>query len=446
MIDPLSAAGLAYPIAKDLVGLALKLRQASHEIRHARASLKRMSDQTETVAGTYELFRETMAGAKKVKGMGRTFERHRKLIQKVKSKSRRLASRIQAITDMFSPLLENDHINPVQRWIAQFQWYRKEKTVIAPLLMEMKTLEGSMNLIATLVVIKMTQHSNHRTNSEWDSFQVQIKHLRRSMDIGFKRLQDDQRVHSEMLNQRLATVTVNQHLSPNDLAQEVLRMLRKEIPRIKLPPRQPPDSPLTPDSDPSSGSSAPHQKAPSTPPSSPPHSNAAGRGPMIPLEPQELTRQALEEPDRTSQRQNPHPPLPTSPLPSPALPQLISIVGDESEQEETPKEDRPQPSPYVPTALFGPPEPGPRPRAGRSSPTHLAPSSSGSNQQAESRNMPYSNSHSGQRSGKLYSAGRRRSESQISIYGIDGEVTHTHLTGAAGLRPGWQRRKGESSR
>jgi hypothetical protein len=288
------------------------------------------------------------------------------------------------------------------------------------------------------------------------------------MDIGFKKLQDDQRVQSEMINQGLATVTANQHLSPNDFAQEVLRMLKKEIPRIKLPPRQPPDSPLTPDSDPSSGSSALHLKPPSTPPSSPSHSNVAGWGPMIPLEPQELSGQALKEPDRTSQRQNPHPvsstaplpfhpranrilissyqPLPTSPSPSPALPQLTSVAGDESEQEETPKEDRPQPGPYVPTALFGPPEPGPRPRAGRSSPTHLAPSSRGSNQQAESRNMPYSNSDSGQQSGKLYSVGGRRSGSKMSIYGIDGEVTHTHLTGSAGLRPGWQRREGESAR
>ncbi|GLA46079.1 hypothetical protein AnigIFM63604_008866 [Aspergillus niger] len=473
MIDPLSVTGLAYPIAKDLMGLALKLRQASHEIRHARASLKKMSDQTETVAGAYELFRETMAGAKKVKGMGRTFEKHGKLIQKVKSKSRRLACRIQAITDMFSPLLETDHIDSVQRWIAQFRWYRKEKNVIAPLLMEMRILEGSMSLIATLVVIKMLQHRDHRTNSDWNSIQVQIKHLRRSMDIGFKKLQDDQRVQSEMLNHGLATVTVNHHLSPNDFAQEVLRMLKKEIPRTRLPPRQPPDSPLTPDSDPSSGSSAPHQKPPSTPPSSPPHSNAAGRGPMIPLEPKELSRQGLKEPDRTSQRQNPHPvnstapptpptfpsranriqtssyqPLPTSPSPPPALPEFTSIAGDESEQEETPKEDRPQPGPYVPTALFGPPEPGPRPRprAGQSSPTHLASSSSGSNQQAESRKMPYSNRHSGQQSGKLYSASKRRAGSQISIYGIDGEVTHTHLTGAIGLQPGWQRRKGESSR
>jgi hypothetical protein len=141
-------------------------------------------------------------------------------------------------------------------------------------------------------------------------------------------------------------------------------------------------------------------------------------------------------------------PLPTSPSPSPppTLPQLTSVAGDESEQEETPKEDRPQPGPYVPTALFGPPEPGPRPRAGRSSPTYRASSSSGSSEQAESRNMPYPKSHPGQRGGKLYSAGRRRSGSQISMYGIDGEVTHTHLTGAAGLRQGWQRRKGEPSR
>jgi hypothetical protein len=133
------------------------------------------------------------------------------------------------------------------------------------------------------------------------------------MDIGFKKLQDDQRVQSEMINQGLATVNANQHLSPNDFAQEVLRMLKKEIPRIKLPPRQHPDSPLTPDSDPSSGSSAPHQKPPSTPPSSPSHSNVAGRGPMTPVEPQELSGQGLKEPDRTSQRQNPHPVSSTAP-------------------------------------------------------------------------------------------------------------------------------------
>ncbi|KAL3456046.1 hypothetical protein BJX64DRAFT_281649 [Aspergillus heterothallicus] len=471
MIDPLSAVGLAYPIAKDLVGLALKLRQASHEIRHARASLKKMSDRIETVAGTYELFRETIAGAKKVKGMGKTFKRHKKLIQKVKSKPWRLARRIQSITDIFSPLLETDHIDPVQRWIARFRWYRKEKKVIAPLLMEMKILEGSMNLIATLVIIKMLEHSDHGTIREWELIQVQVQHLQRSMEIGFRKLQDDQRVQSEMLNQGSATVTVNQHISPKDFAQEVLRMLQKEIPRIKLPPRQPPDGPSTPDSDPSSSSSAPHQKNPSTPPSSPPHSNNAGQGPMMPVWPQKVSRKALKEPDETSQQQNPHAvssaaplsfpsqtnrivtssyqssPIPISPSPSPAVPQLTSVAGDESEQEETLEEDQAQPGPYVPTALFGTPEPSPRPRAGRSSPTHLAPSSSGNNQQAESRNIPRSNSngHSEQRSGTLYPASRRRSGSQISIYGIDGEVTHTHLTGAAGLRPGWQRRKGESS-
>ncbi|KAG2414715.1 hypothetical protein HFD88_003907 [Aspergillus terreus] len=300
MVDPLSAVGLAYPIAKDLIELALKLRQAVHKIRHARASLKKMSDRTKTVAGTYEFFHETMADVKKVKGMERTFRKHGKLIRKVKSESRRLTSRIRAITDMFSPLLETDHIDPVQRWIAQFRWYRKEKKVIAPLLVEMKILEESMNLIATLVVIKMVQHRDPQTNRESDSIQVQIKHLRRSMDIGFKKLQDDQRLQLEMLNQRSATVTVNQHVSPNDFAQEVLRILKKEIPKIELPPRQPPDSPLTPDSDPSSGSSATHQEALSTPPSSPPHPSAAGRGPMIPLEPQGLTMQALKE-------QNPHP-------------------------------------------------------------------------------------------------------------------------------------------
>ncbi|KAL3453054.1 hypothetical protein BJX65DRAFT_302951 [Aspergillus insuetus] len=307
MIDPLSAAGLAYPIAKDLVGLALKLRQASHEIRHARESLKEMSDRTETVAGTYELFRETMSDAKKFKGMGRTFEKHGKLIRKVKSKSRRLAGKIQTFTDIFCSLLETDHIDPLQRLIAKFQWYRKEKKVIAPLLVEMKILEGSMNLVATLVNIKMLQQSNGKGISDRHSIQVHIKHLRGLMDIGFKKLQDNQRVQAEMLSQGLATGTLNQHISPNDLAQEVLRMLKREIPRIKLPPRQPPDSPLTPNSDLPSDSLTPRQQPPSTPPSSPPHSNDGGQQAVIRPEPQEVPTKELKESERTPQRQHLHP-------------------------------------------------------------------------------------------------------------------------------------------
>jgi hypothetical protein len=136
---------------------------------------------------------------------------------------------------------------------------------------------------------------------------IRRKHLRRLMGIGFKKLQDNQRIQADMFTQRLATVTVDQGISPNDFAQEVLRMLKREIPRIKLPPRQPPDSPLTPNSDPPSDSSTPRQQPPSTPPSSPPHSNDGGQQTVIRPEPQEVSTQELKESELTSQQQHPHP-------------------------------------------------------------------------------------------------------------------------------------------
>jgi hypothetical protein len=174
MVDPLSAAGLAYPIAKDFFSLAKRLRQAYHEIQHAQKNLKTMINQTETVAETYELFTDTMADAKKVKDLATTFKKHRKLIRRVKKESIRIIKNLRIITKMFLPLLQNGPIDPIQRWITQFQWYRKEKKAVVPLLMEMRILEGSMSLIATLVSIQMLQHSERRTISGRGSIQVQM--------------------------------------------------------------------------------------------------------------------------------------------------------------------------------------------------------------------------------------------------------------------------------
>jgi hypothetical protein len=93
---------------------------------------------------------------------------------------------------------------------------------------------------------------------------------------------------------------------------------------------------------------------------------------------------------------------------------------------------------------FGPPEAGPRPRPGRSSPAQRTPSSSGSDQRAENATPHCLDTYAGPRNGESYSGGKRRTGSRISMYGNDGEVTHTHLTGPIGLPPRCQRRRRKS--
>jgi hypothetical protein len=177
MIDPLSATGLAYPIAKDLYRCAKRLKKAYREIQHAKESLKKVIDKIEIVAETYALFKDTMDEAKKIKDLAQTFKRHRNhrnLIQKVMSESTQIIKKLEAITKIFSPLLRNDSSDPVQRWITQFQWYRKEKSAVVPLLMDMQILQGSMNLVATLVIIQILQNRDRNAKNGRDSIHMQM--------------------------------------------------------------------------------------------------------------------------------------------------------------------------------------------------------------------------------------------------------------------------------
>ncbi|KAL4941943.1 hypothetical protein BDV06DRAFT_235728 [Aspergillus oleicola] len=443
MIDPLSAAGIAYPIAKDLFKVARRLRQAYDHIKHAKKSLKKMINRTETVAETYKLFSATMADAKKIKDLAKTFEEHPKLIKNIKSESKQIIHKLKTLTRIFSPLLQGNHIDPIQRWITQFEWYRKEKKVVAPVLLEMQILERSMGLIATLIIIQMLQHSERKAISGRDSVQVEIQHLRKSMDIGFKKLQDDKWAQKEILKQR--PMMAKQDTSPFHFAQEVLRVLNEEIP--KLHQTQPRDSPSTPDSRPSSSSLVLYVKVPSTPPSSPPRPSAGGLESVVPSQLQEvstqgpevLSRKCQHQQQQQQQQQEPNHPESLSP----PLSHLSNVVGGESELESM-EDVSPQPGPYVRMPPFGPPDAGPRPPPGRSSPDQLTPSGSGGDQQAENSMPPCSTKLSGQRNREPYSGGKRQNSSRISVYGNDGEVTHTHLTQSAGLPSGWQRRKGES--
>ncbi|KAL4735034.1 hypothetical protein BDV11DRAFT_208838 [Aspergillus similis] len=399
MIDPLSAAGIAYPIAKDLYNCVKRLRRAYHEVQHAKESLKKVIDRAEIVAETYVFFSDTMADAKKIKELAQTFERRRNLIRNVKSESSQITKKLREITKIFSPILLDGPSDPVQRWITQFQWYRKEKSVVVPLLIEMQILQDSMGLIATLVNIQMLQHNSQKAKIGRDSIQVQIK----STEIGLMKLQEDKRAQEEMLKQKSATA--KQDVSAVYFAQKIIRILEREIP--KLHRNQPSDSPSTPDPGPSSSASAPRRQTPRTPPSLFSRSDAGDQEP---------------------------PPLSHHP---------VEVV-DGNEQEKSMEDAHPQQGPYVRMPPFGPPEAGPRPRPGRNSLAGLTPSSSGGDQPVEKRAPHHSNRHSRQGNKESYSGNKRRTSSRISVYGDEGEVTHTHLMGSAGLPPGWHRRKGES--
>ncbi|KAL4865517.1 hypothetical protein BDV12DRAFT_211022 [Aspergillus spectabilis] len=379
MTDPLSAAGLAYPVAKDLIMLARELRQGYHKIRYAKKDLSNVIDRTETVAQIYEFFGDTIADAKKINDLARTFKKHRKLILKVETESDRIIEKLENITMMFWPLLEwYGPIDPIQRWIMQFQWYTEGKRAIVPVFEEMQILE--------------------RAGSGRDSIQVQIKHLIKSFDIGLKKLQHNQRALEETLRRK--TALTSDDMVPNQFAQEVLSILEREM--RQLHHNKHPDNPSTPDSGPPSSSSAPGQRVPSTPPSSPPPSSA-------------------EQP--TSSR-------------SPELSRPASVADDEHQREGNGEEVPEQRVAYVRLPPFGPPEPGPRPRPGRSSPGDLNSPRGPNSHKTEGTLRRHGTGHSRELGGGSSLRTRGRNGSRISVYGNDGEVTHTHLTGSAGLPSG----------
>ncbi|CBF82346.1 predicted protein [Aspergillus nidulans FGSC A4] len=402
-MDPISATGLAYPIAKDLYRYAKRLKRAYHEIQHAKESLKKVIEKIEIVAETYMFFKDTMDDAKKIKDMAQTFKLRRNLIRKVKSEAKQIIAELKALTNIFSPLLQNSSRDSVQKWITQFQWYRKEKSAVVPLLMDMRILQGSMDLVATLVTLQMLKNSYQNAESGRDSIHMQIKHLRRLTEIGLKKLQEDEKAQKEILKKRLTTA--KQDDMALNLALQIIRILEKEIPGLYR--NQPPDSQPTPVPATPSSSSAPPQITPRTSPS------------------------LGSRPDVKGQV-------------SPPLSHQTVWVIDESEQEEGMEDAPPEQGPYVRMPPFGPPEAGPRPRRGRKSLDRPTPSSSGDDQLEKNRARNHQNDYSRHRNRELYSGHKLRAGSRISVYGSEGEVTPTHLMGSAALPQGWQRRKEES--
>jgi hypothetical protein len=165
MADPLSIAGAVYPIVRDLIGLAKELKIAYKGIRYAKQDLDKVIKRTKIVAQTYALFSDTMKKEKKIQELTPMFKRHRKLIRNVETESERIIRRLDRIKDIFTPLINGEHVNRVDKSIAHYEWFIKKKKAIPYLFQRMKFLEKSMRTIGTLVNTQMLYQAYQKDNS-----------------------------------------------------------------------------------------------------------------------------------------------------------------------------------------------------------------------------------------------------------------------------------------
>jgi hypothetical protein len=99
--------------------------------------------------------------------------------------------------------------------------------------------------------------------------------MRKILDIEFNKLQHAQH-----------RMSPDQVLNPNVFAQEVLQILEKEIPRLQM--NNPPDSPPTSHSGPSTTSSVLDQPSPITPPSTSSHHSGGNKAFVVEPQSEEI--------------------------------------------------------------------------------------------------------------------------------------------------------------
>lgn len=165
MADPLSIVGVVYPIARDLLTLAQYMNMAYKGVRYAKQDLYKVIKRTKLVARTYEFFSDTMKDAEKIEALAPMFKRHRKLIRRVKTESKRIIGRLKRITNIFWFLINGEPVNLTEKWIAQFEWFRESKKVVPPLFQDMKILEKSMRTIGILVNTQMLYQAYQKDRS-----------------------------------------------------------------------------------------------------------------------------------------------------------------------------------------------------------------------------------------------------------------------------------------
>lgn len=166
MADFLAVAGLVYPIAKDLVKFAKKLRKLYKQIRNAKNDLFRVINRTISVARTYDFFRDTMKVARGIQELEPMFKRHQELIGSIDEESTRTIRRLKQITGKFRTLIDGEPVSTVERWIAQFEWSQESKKTVPSLFQDMEVLEGSMTTIGTLMQIQLISQTHQRDGSD----------------------------------------------------------------------------------------------------------------------------------------------------------------------------------------------------------------------------------------------------------------------------------------
>lgn len=151
MVDPLSIAGVAYPVVRDLLTLARQMKKIYRGVRHAKTDLQKMSDRTKIVAGTYGFFKETIRDVQQIEKLSKMFARHGDLIDKVEDESQKIVDKLKSIKKKFRFLLERKPASLVDQWIAHWLWYNESKETVPALFQDMEDLENSMRTIAILV-------------------------------------------------------------------------------------------------------------------------------------------------------------------------------------------------------------------------------------------------------------------------------------------------------
>ncbi|GFF64719.1 hypothetical protein CNMCM6936_005058 [Aspergillus lentulus] len=251
MADVLAVAGLAYPIAKDLLKLAKKLARLHRQVRNAKIDLTSVIKRTTSVARTYDFFRDTMKVARKIQELASMFNRHQQLMESIDEESIRTIRRLKHITSKFRSLIDGEPISTVDRWIAQFEWSRVSRKTVPSLFQDMEVLERSMRTIGTLVHIQLLSQIQQRDGS--DVVVAQLGSFQKMLGIEFDKLQQAQRVQKTLMMQQ--QTSLGQHLEARDFAQKIMQILEKEIPRLKIQQpaegqsmsnlRSPPTSPIS---------------------------------------------------------------------------------------------------------------------------------------------------------------------------------------------------------
>jgi hypothetical protein len=158
MADPLSVPGVVNPIADDFLSLVRQMRKIYKKVRYARQNLKKMTDRTEIVAGTFKFFGDAMTRAMRVKKLTQTFKRHRDLVKKVENESQQIVDRLTDIKNIFRFLISGKPVNMTDECIAHYQWYRRSKKIIPRLFQDMEVLESSMRTIGILANTHILLH------------------------------------------------------------------------------------------------------------------------------------------------------------------------------------------------------------------------------------------------------------------------------------------------